>query len=931
MTLSGDLCRGHWARFSRSAELVPVICAVGTFFEERGARSGDLCSGHVFRGARSSFRRRGERSWFGELRPWFGGGGRSAVCDSAWREELRLVRWRARSVGSVERDTLVRWYTWFGELVRWLVATAVRRRAWFGGKVGSARSWFGGELGSAGKLVRRESWFGGELGSAACDVENGGSFVQVEETKKRSVRRTSLDLVITAVVLALTANQGALYGGNDEFGLSIEDFGGRDLAEYSGEVDDGDLGEIDSLLGMVPVVANCGIGKTLSQLEEHRRFDELRESGEYGGDEVTECEVTANPVGDVWGRSIVLGLCSSRQAALGSGSTLVPGARDGGKSLCTVDRLTDLFEQGVFPEDLTIVVPKPHRRPWNPPKGYICVYEDYFTDGQLRFPLPNFLVQYCFRRGIAFSQLSLGSVRNAVGLMMLGNDCGVEVDTDLFEEATTFSVMADNPGLCQVNARSSHKIVHGVRSKVADWRRYYFYVQVSEISAPTSSSSLSTEWNLFPAYDPRPRKARNDISVGLRAIWTRGSLFWPGVIKSSCIHSPSRLEMGKASCRFPNYSDSFGVSGTVPSETEPIQIDEDPEQGIVQPQLVAEPQQDVGLDVSGRTAVDPGRRAVSEDRAARVSAARSGKKKVSGSTNEAAFRVPPDVDVSLRRKVSHGGNSRESSAIVRERGSSAQEVRGVDYSFSFNYDKKNEPFPVSRSSCGDFASKVYGSPREFPPVDSLLGMNLYQTWACKQIQSIGAGNALVDFYDRRAKDLEQETVALKAENKTLGFSAQNRLRALNSERGRVGSLEEQIEKLTAQLKKATAEETRLRDSRTSAVRYERNRAKEKITKYTARIERLRKHILDCRAAQDPLFMQCQATGTRKCLKKFIAEGLAVPDEKLAALKADKHKWRATVESLTITDLCDDDLDPFPELADDAPVEVTEAGVEGDGA
>ncbi|XP_020872118.1 uncharacterized protein LOC110226014 [Arabidopsis lyrata subsp. lyrata] len=108
--------------------------------------------------------------------------------------------------------------------------------------------------------------------------------------------------------------------------------------------------------------------------------------------------------------------------------------------------------------------------------------------------------------------------------------------------------------------------------------------------------------------------------------------------------------MGKASCRFPNYSDLFGVSGIVPSETETIQIDEEPEQGVVQPQLVAEPQQDVSLDVSGRTAVVPGRRAVSEDRAARVSAAHSGKKKVSGSTNEAAFRVPPDVDVSLRRQ-----------------------------------------------------------------------------------------------------------------------------------------------------------------------------------------------------------------------------------------------------------------------------------------
>jgi len=79
-------------------------------------------------------------------------------------------------------------------------------------------------------------------------------------------------------------------------------------------------------------------------------------------------------------------------------------------------------------------------------------------------------------------QLALAAVRNVIGLMMLGVDCGVEVDTDLFDEATTFNVLKDNSDLCQVNARPYHKLVKGMKSKVQDSRCYYFFVELSDIS-----------------------------------------------------------------------------------------------------------------------------------------------------------------------------------------------------------------------------------------------------------------------------------------------------------------------------------------------------------------------------------------------------------------------------------------------------------------
>lgn len=109
------------------------------------------------------------------------------------------------------------------------------------------------------------------------------------------------------------------------------------------------------------------------------------------------------------------------------------------------------------------------------------MYEDYFTDAGLCFPFPGFLVRYCLRRRIAFSQLALDAVRNAVSFMMLRADCGVEVDADLFEEAMTFAVPKDNSCLCQVNARPYHNLVKGMKSKVQNWRHYYFFMELSEI------------------------------------------------------------------------------------------------------------------------------------------------------------------------------------------------------------------------------------------------------------------------------------------------------------------------------------------------------------------------------------------------------------------------------------------------------------------
>jgi hypothetical protein len=185
----------------------------------------------------------------------------------------------------------------------------------------------------------------------------------------------------------------------------------------------------------------------MSQLEDYRREMESRE--------VDEDDIVVN----AQHRSIVAGLRSLRWAPIGDESMIVPDPRDDGPTLRNRKRLTNLIDQSIFPKGLTVVVPKPHQRPWRPPQGFFFRY--------------------------------------AVGLMMLGADCGVEIDADIFEEATTFAVPKDNPGLCRVNARPYHKVVKGMKSKVQDWRHYYIFVELSEIYVSDRDVFFISEWNMF--------------------------------------------------------------------------------------------------------------------------------------------------------------------------------------------------------------------------------------------------------------------------------------------------------------------------------------------------------------------------------------------------------------------------------------------------
>ncbi|KAG7640783.1 hypothetical protein ISN44_As02g007910 [Arabidopsis suecica] len=328
-----------------------------------------------------------------------------------------------------------------------------------------------------------------------------------------------------------------------------------------------------------------------------------------------------------------------------------------------------------------------------------------------------------FRREDCVFQLALAAVRNVIGLMMLGVDCGVEVDTDLFEEATTFNVLKDNSDLCQVNRVS---------------------------------------------FGFRPRGAFVGIYARLAVVRTREPLHGPEVINSF------KIQMGKASCQFPIYADSF-VEGSL---------------------------------------------------------------------------VATDVDVF---------------AVVIE------------------------------------SSRWW---RRFQRVAWLRQTN-------GQLARIGRRNFQMLKLGRKLQVLLARI--RRRDSQTL-----------------ISGRKLQIKELSENLRKSDnfgrAEKSRFRSSRDDAFRNahsEWSHFKDEVAIYKGRINQLQKHIFNKRVADESLFMQCQAVGTRKVLKKLIKKCTTIPGETMCQLKVDKKKLLDLVDALEITDLRDDDLVAFPEFEDEAVMTTAE--------
>ncbi|CAA7017758.1 unnamed protein product [Microthlaspi erraticum] len=57
------------------------------------------------------------------------------------------------------------------------------------------------------------------------------------------------------------------------------------------------------------------------------------------------------------------------------------------------------------PDSIEVQIPKSHKRPYDVPSGWFCVYECFCMEFGMRFLLPFLLLKFASERGVAVSQL----------------------------------------------------------------------------------------------------------------------------------------------------------------------------------------------------------------------------------------------------------------------------------------------------------------------------------------------------------------------------------------------------------------------------------------------------------------------------------------------------------------------------------------------
>ncbi|KAF8046556.1 hypothetical protein N665_3624s0001 [Sinapis alba] len=142
----------------------------------------------------------------------------------------------------------------------------------------------------------------------------------------------------------------------------------------------------------------------------------------------------------------------------------------------------------------TFLIPDEHQRPWTPPSGYVCVYESWFNNCRLWWPLLELLMIYCSRRKIALGQYTANEIRIMVALMVLAAELDIKMSFRLFEELTTPSITAKT-GFFYGKMVSKYSVLTGKPSKVNHWNQLYLYVKLNDASFEDPSVILNGYFN----------------------------------------------------------------------------------------------------------------------------------------------------------------------------------------------------------------------------------------------------------------------------------------------------------------------------------------------------------------------------------------------------------------------------------------------------
>ncbi|KAF8087290.1 hypothetical protein N665_0592s0002 [Sinapis alba] len=200
------------------------------------------------------------------------------------------------------------------------------------------------------------------------------------------------------------------------------------------------------------------------------------------------------------------------------------------------DLLPMLILQTDPPAGFSFLIPAIHQRPWTPPTGYACVYESWFNNCSLWWPLPEFLTTYCSRRKIALGQYTANGIRILVTLTVLATELGIKMSAHLFEELTTPSITVKT-GFFYGKMVPKYNVITGKPSKVDLWNHRYFYIKINEASFEDPSIILNGYFNAnIDRLSKWSQSGSQSFLEEVEAIRTLSHQHWPD-ISEACIQA----------------------------------------------------------------------------------------------------------------------------------------------------------------------------------------------------------------------------------------------------------------------------------------------------------------------------------------------------------------------------------------------------------
>ncbi|XP_013678476.1 uncharacterized protein LOC106382936 [Brassica napus] len=145
-------------------------------------------------------------------------------------------------------------------------------------------------------------------------------------------------------------------------------------------------------------------------------------------------------------------------------------------------------------------IPGEDERPWMVSDGWLCVYDFWFTEHHLWFPLPRLLLAYCDEHLIGLAQLTPAAIRNIVAALFTAVDIGVHISICLFERIAHITRCDKTDGAFYVSMKIGCGVVGERKRKTLCWIKKFFYVRIAPSSVPDvsdMSTPLRSSWNPY--------------------------------------------------------------------------------------------------------------------------------------------------------------------------------------------------------------------------------------------------------------------------------------------------------------------------------------------------------------------------------------------------------------------------------------------------